>query len=164
MKSDSLQDERLGSGDPLAADDETTGGSILDHGRWASCTTPTITQDRMGGPGAGYGLESEDRPDELVDGRVEDTTTELSRPSSSVAEDAEDEAAQPPARAPASVAAIAGNDPGSPRDPMTMYLRDMGHAALLTREGEAALAKRIEAGPAGPCWPVFAWARRPCEP
>ncbi len=146
MKSDSLQDERLESGDPLAADDETTGGSILDQGRWASCTTPTITQDRMGGPGTGYGLESEDRPDELVDGRVEDTTTELSRPSSSVAEDAEDEAAQPPARAPASVAAIAGNDPGSPRDPMTMYLRDMGHAALLTREGEAALAKRIEAG------------------
>ena len=31
-------------------------------------------------------------------------------------------------------------------DPMTMYLRDMSATALLTREGEAALAKRIEAG------------------
>ena len=31
-------------------------------------------------------------------------------------------------------------------DAMTMYLRDMSATALLTREGEAALAKRIEAG------------------
>ena len=31
-------------------------------------------------------------------------------------------------------------------DPMTMYLRDMSATALLTREGEVALAKRIEAG------------------
>ena len=31
-------------------------------------------------------------------------------------------------------------------DPMTMYLRDLSATPLLTREGEAALAKRIEAG------------------
>ncbi|MCY4405765.1 MAG: sigma-70 family RNA polymerase sigma factor, partial [Rhodospirillaceae bacterium] len=36
--------------------------------------------------------------------------------------------------------------PGLSDDPMTMYLRDMSATALLTREGEAALAKRIEAG------------------
>ena len=31
-------------------------------------------------------------------------------------------------------------------DPMRMYLRDMGSVALLSREGEVAIAKRIEAG------------------
>ncbi|MCY4405877.1 MAG: sigma-70 family RNA polymerase sigma factor, partial [Rhodospirillaceae bacterium] len=36
--------------------------------------------------------------------------------------------------------------PGLSDDPMTMYLRDMSATALLTREGEAALAKPIEAG------------------
>ena len=31
-------------------------------------------------------------------------------------------------------------------DPVRMYLRDMGSVALLSREGEVAIAKRIEAG------------------
>ena len=31
-------------------------------------------------------------------------------------------------------------------DPVRMYLRDMGSVALLSREGEVAVAKRIEAG------------------
>ena len=38
------------------------------------------------------------------------------------------------------------DDPRPTDDPVTMYLRDVGGTALLTREGEAALAKRIEAG------------------
>ena len=40
----------------------------------------------------------------------------------------------------------AGDDPGRVDDLLAMYLRDMGGTALLTREGEVALAKRIEAG------------------
>ena len=36
--------------------------------------------------------------------------------------------------------------PDLSEDPMTMYLRDLSATALLTREGEVALAKRIEAG------------------
>ena len=45
-------------------------------------------------------------------------------------------------------AAVAGKgvDAPHPSDPMTMYLRDLSATALLTREGEAVLAKRIEAG------------------
>ncbi|MYL99494.1 RNA polymerase sigma factor RpoD [Novosphingobium sp. FGD1] len=35
---------------------------------------------------------------------------------------------------------------GSTDDPVRMYLREMGAAEMLTREGEAAIAKRIEAG------------------
>ena len=47
---------------------------------------------------------------------------------------------------PAAVTGQGVHDPGLSGDPMTMYLRDMSATALLTREGEAALAKRIEAG------------------
>ncbi|MDD9912057.1 MAG: RNA polymerase sigma factor RpoD [Alphaproteobacteria bacterium] len=41
--------------------------------------------------------------------------------------------------------AVAG-DYGRTDDPVRMYLREMGNVELLTREGEIALAKRIEAG------------------
>ena len=44
------------------------------------------------------------------------------------------------------VAATAAGDLDRTDDPMTMYMRDMGRTALLTREGEIALAKRLEAG------------------
>ena len=37
-------------------------------------------------------------------------------------------------------------DPGRTDDPVRLYLRDMGGTALLSREGEVAIAKRIEAG------------------
>ena len=47
---------------------------------------------------------------------------------------------------PAAVTGQGVRAPGLSGDPMTMYLRDMSATALLTREGEAALAKRIEAG------------------
>jgi len=47
----------------------------------------------------------------------------------------------------AGAAAAQGIDaPDLSEDPMTMYLRDLSATALLTREGEVALAKRIEAG------------------
>ncbi len=35
---------------------------------------------------------------------------------------------------------------GKSTDPVRMYLREMGHVSLLTREGEVAIAKRIESG------------------
>src|SRR6185369_4407297 len=45
---------------------------------------------------------------------------------------------------------VAGNlddaDVGRTDDPVRMYLRDMGSVELLSREGEIAIAKRIEAG------------------
>ena len=53
-----------------------------------------------------------------------------------------DEDAGPP---PAAAADAAGDDLDRTDDPMTLYLHDVGGAALLAREGEAALAKRIEA-------------------
>ena len=41
---------------------------------------------------------------------------------------------------------IADDDTGRTDDPVRMYLREMGAVELLSREGEIAIAKRIEAG------------------
>lgn len=41
---------------------------------------------------------------------------------------------------------IADDDTGRTDDPVRMYLREMGQVELLSREGEIAIAKRIEAG------------------
>ena len=40
----------------------------------------------------------------------------------------------------------ASSDFGTVTDPVKMYLREMGQVALLTREGEVEIAKKIEAG------------------
>ena len=56
-----------------------------------------------------------------------------------------DQGSGPPPDGPPAAGQGVGVSDGSD-DPMTMYLRDLSATALLTREGEAALAKRIEAG------------------
>jgi RNA polymerase primary sigma factor len=45
-----------------------------------------------------------------------------------------------------SIAAISGGELGRTTDPVRMYMREMGHVELLTREGEIDIAKRIEEG------------------
>ena len=78
--------------------------------------------------------------------RIGDTMTVLSELGIAVA-DSEDALPQPPEPAQTGAAAApGGNDPGRTGDPVTMFMRDMGRTPLLTHEGEAALAKRIEAG------------------
>ena len=46
----------------------------------------------------------------------------------------------------AALAAATDNDQGRTTDPVRMYMREMGTVELLTREGEIAIAKRIEEG------------------
>ena len=46
----------------------------------------------------------------------------------------------------AAVLASVETDPGRTTDPVRMYMREMGTVDLLTREGEIAIAKRIEEG------------------
>ena len=48
--------------------------------------------------------------------------------------------------APATGTAVVEEDLGRTDDPVRMYLREMGSVELLSREGEIAIAKRIEAG------------------
>ena len=61
--------------------------------------------------------------------------------------DADQSAGPPPdGLRPSAEAGQSVDAPDLSSDPMTMYLRDLSATPLLTREGEAALAKRIEAG------------------
>ena len=62
-------------------------------------------------------------------------------------EEAADAVEKRPEEKPATAAPRIGEDDlGRTDDPVRLYLREMGRNALLTREGEATLAKRLEAG------------------
>src|SRR5438132_1513477 len=88
-------------------------------------------------------------PDQVSSEQIEDTMTMLSEPGINVieSEDSEEPAA---AEAEDGDAEVRGNlddeDIGRTDDPVRMYLREMGSVELLSREGEIAIAKRIEAG------------------
>jgi RNA polymerase primary sigma factor len=88
-------------------------------------------------------------PDQVSSEQIEDTMTMLSELGVNVVESEESEE---PAAAEATEAdgEARGNldddDIGRTDDPVRMYLREMGSVELLSREGEIAIAKRIEAG------------------
>src|SRR5579864_9093635 len=87
--------------------------------------------------------------DQVSSEQIEDTMTMLSELGVNVIESEESEE---PAEGEAedSEAESRGNvdddDIGRTDDPVRMYLREMGSVELLSREGEIAIAKRIEAG------------------
>ncbi|MBV1837675.1 RNA polymerase sigma factor RpoD [Acetobacter estunensis] len=83
----------------------------------------------------------------------EDTETPAAKSSSSSSsssedeeEDEEEEEEAEPAEAGASASGNVSENLGRTDDPVRMYLREMGSVELLSREGEIAIAKRIEAG------------------
>ena len=88
-------------------------------------------------------------PDQVSSEQIEDTMTMLSELGVNVIENEESEE---PAAAEAEEGdgEVRGNldddDIGRTDDPVRMYLREMGSVELLSREGEIAIAKRIEAG------------------
>src|SRR5262245_26657706 len=88
-------------------------------------------------------------PDQVSSEQIEDTMTMLSELGINVIENEESEE---PAAAEAEEGdgEVRGNldadDIGRTDDPVRMYLREMGTVELLSREGEIAIAKRIEAG------------------
>ncbi|WP_426954375.1 RNA polymerase sigma factor RpoD [Muricoccus radiodurans] len=90
--------------------------------------------------------------DHLSSDQIEDALGVLSAIGVEVAEDEEAEEADPAEKAPPAAEGeeeVVGNvkeDAGRSADPVRMYLRDMGSVQLLSREGEIAIAKRIEAG------------------
>src|SRR5437899_6313996 len=88
-------------------------------------------------------------PDQVSSEQIEDTMTMLSELGINVIENEESE--EPAvAEAEESDGEVRGNldddDIGRTDDPVRMYLREMGSVELLSREGEIAIAKRIEAG------------------
>src|ERR1700732_776701 len=91
--------------------------------------------------------------DQVSAEQIEDTMTMLSELGINVIESEEGEepaAAEAEEGADGNEARASGNlddeDIGRTDDPVRMYLREMGSVELLSREGEIAIAKRIEAG------------------
>jgi RNA polymerase primary sigma factor len=87
--------------------------------------------------------------DQVSSEQIEDTMTMLSELGINVVEneDAEEPAASDTEDGDAEVRGnLDDDDIGRTDDPVRMYLREMGSVELLSREGEIAIAKRIEAG------------------
>ena len=88
-------------------------------------------------------------PDQVSSEQIEDTMAMLSEMGVNVVENEESEEATT-AQAATEAEPTGGNvdddDLGRTDDPVRMYLREMGSVELLSREGEIAIAKRIEAG------------------
>ncbi len=100
-------------------------------------------------------------PEEVSSEQIEDTMAMLSEMGINVVENEEQEDAAAETKTmsatdddeedePKETASASGNvdesDLGRTDDPVRMYLREMGSVELLSREGEIAIAKRIEAG------------------
>ncbi|HEX4621271.1 MAG TPA: RNA polymerase sigma factor region1.1 domain-containing protein, partial [Myxococcaceae bacterium] len=88
--------------------------------------------------------------DQVSSEQIEDTMTQLSEAGINVVESEEGEDTATAEAAAEEEAEARGNvdddDIGRTDDPVRMYLREMGSVELLSREGEIAIAKRIEAG------------------
>ena len=91
-------------------------------------------------------------PEEVGSEQIEDTMTQLSEMGINIIENEESEETssddKPAAAATGTTAPakVEDEDLGRTDDPVRMYLREMGSVELLSREGEIAIAKRIEAG------------------
>ena len=90
-------------------------------------------------------------PEQVSSEQIEDTMTQLSEMGISVvdnedSEEATKEVADEAEEGKASSGNVDESDLGRTDDPVRMYLREMGSVELLSREGEIAIAKRIEAG------------------
>ena len=85
--------------------------------------------------------------EELTSEQIEDVMSALSEMGVSVVESAEQEESNSEENeAEAATGNVSDNDSAGSDDPVRMYLREMGSVELLSREGEIAIAKRIEAG------------------
>ena len=87
--------------------------------------------------------------DEMTSEQIEDVLSSLNEMGVNVVESEETEEAPAEEKEEteaAPVGNVAEDDVGRTDDPVRMYLREMGSVELLSREGEIAIAKRIEAG------------------
>ena len=88
-------------------------------------------------------------PDQVSSEQIEDTMSMLSEAGINVVEneETEDTDAEIGEKEQENISGnVDENDVGRSDDPVRMYLREMGSVELLSREGEIAIAKRIEAG------------------
>ncbi|MCW8915351.1 MAG: RNA polymerase sigma factor RpoD [Magnetovibrio sp.] len=95
-------------------------------------------------------------PEQVSSEQIEDTMSQLSEMGINVIEGEESEDTTAPAEGQeaeedaeeekSASGNVSDSDVGRTDDPVRMYLREMGSVELLSREGEIAIAKRIEAG------------------
>ena len=89
-------------------------------------------------------------PDKINSDMIEDTMAMLSEMSISVTEGEDDDAPKPAKEGEDEEekedSGNVSDELGRTDDPVRLYLREMGSVELLSREGEIAIAKRIEAG------------------
>ncbi len=150
MESDSSTALRYEDDAAAPVSGEATEPRILGDG--ASPAVAMIVRGRERGYVTRAEIDRALAPGKAGSDRIEDTMTALSELGIAVVENEEPEegsVGRPPKEA--SPVAAPGSDAdqddhGRFDDPMAMYLRDMGHRRLLTREAEVALAQRIEAG------------------
>ena len=135
--------------EPAERNEEPADGPILDS------LTASVRRMIARGKERGYVTYDEMNkalpPDEVNSEQIEDTMTMLSEMGINVieSEESEDGAGEGQPETPAATTTaptIGEDDLGRTDDPVRMYLREMGSVELLSREGEIAIAKRIEAG------------------
>jgi RNA polymerase primary sigma factor len=85
-------------------------------------------------------------PDKINSDMIEDTMATLSEMGISVTEGDDEEAPKAESGDEEEQKNVEEEDLGRTDDPVRLYLREMGSVELLSREGEIAIAKRIEAG------------------
>jgi RNA polymerase primary sigma factor len=130
--------------------DETAEGLIVDT--MAQAVKKMVARGKERGYVTYDELNAALPQDQVSSEQIEDTMTMLSELGINVveAEETEEPAAVSGSGEEEDSEARAGNlddeDIGRTDDPVRMYLREMGSVELLSREGEIAIAKRIEAG------------------
>ncbi len=139
--------------------DENADGPLLDT--MGAAVKKMVTKGKERGYVTYDELNAALPPEEVSSEQIEDTMAMLSEMGINVVENEEQDDAAPESKTataatdddedePKETASASGNvdesDLGRTDDPVRMYLREMGSVELLSREGEIAIAKRIEAG------------------
>jgi RNA polymerase primary sigma factor len=130
--------------------DEAADGPLLDA--WGIAAKKLVAKGRERGYVTYDEFNAALPQDEVSSEQIEDTMAMLSEMGVNVVdpEEAEETAEAEEGETPEAPEAAAGNvdedEIGRTDDPVRMYLREMGSVELLSREGEIAIAKRIEAG------------------
>ncbi|SBW11665.1 RNA polymerase, sigma 70 (sigma D) factor [uncultured Alphaproteobacteria bacterium] len=129
--------------------DESADGPLLDT--WGAAAKKLVAKGRERGYITYDEFNAALPQDEVSSEQIEDTMAMLSELGINVVDPEEaDEPAEEAAADEDTRESAAGNvdedEIGRTDDPVRMYLREMGSVELLSREGEIAIAKRIEAG------------------
>ncbi len=136
--------------EPAATPEESGDSPLLDS--MGAAVKKMVAQGKEKGFVTYDDLNTALPPDQVSSEQIEDTMSMLSEMGINVVEneDAEETPSADKSESGPEETKAAGNvneaDLGRTDDPVRMYLREMGSVELLSREGEIAIAKRIEAG------------------